>query len=988
MSRACDLIVSGGIFFILLFTPLAFGAVHPWAYIVMESAIFVSLAAAMIKLIYLRRWPGSLAPWSRRLAFPFLLFSALIGFQLLPIPPTLLFWLSPNGYTLYQTTLPGWPEKPPFADLLQAASGAPIQAQLLPTPDQLRQGVTVPFDTAQRVGSVGAADITNRTFLTPLPSSWRTLSIAPELTLTDLLKFVAYGSLFFLIGFYPFGAVQPVGVGTSARGQRAEAHFLRSLFLILLACGFIVALIGIIQRFTDNGKVLWFFIPYDWELFSANLRERASGPFINPNHFANYLTLIFPIALVYALRPPPWFAPSIARGLRIVAGVTALVIFLAILLSLSRFGWFAALLVVTVGLWLTPRGEISPTSNGLFQRRGRAFAFTATVLMLLLAVSIWVIGPQARQAIDLRLAESVSGDGGLGSRVALWHDSLKMIRDFPMLGVGLGAWSDLFPRYQRPSTSETFYREAHNDYVQLLAEAGLIGFMLLGLGLCQCARIALGALPQVPAHLRSVLVACIAALALMLLHELCDFSLKIPANAVLFTVILGVTLRLAAMALSRQRLADRELKPWLPASALAFAVGLIVVAFGQNLTPFPYNLHAPNSVAQAAERITAHPAQAVGHVMLARLIAQQAPLTRQTQVYATAAWLNPSEPNLRDMYASALLRAGRREPGLKEISQSVAMLPSMTRHFYLHDRVVPWLGADEKAAIEAGFQQALARGDISALENLALFYERTGQPLAQAKLFNAAAARSTDRQRKMELTLKAAESLIAAGRTAEAEQVLRHAVTLQPSDARPYQALALSVYAPQGQRDRIAAVIGEGIGSASQPFPLYLVMAESMRRVGATEEVKTALGQANAYISAAAARGEAPTPLFLQLADTANKVGALDDERFALEKAAETNPAEAETLKRLGNVYLRGGQYDRAAQVLQRLTELRPQSAEAFFYLAQAEEARYSYSAADAAYSRAAKLAPDPKWFQARRDEFKQKLGAALTANGNRQLDR
>ena len=61
---------------------------------------------------------------------------------------------------------------------------------------------------------------------------------------------------------------------------------------------------------------------------------------------------------------------------------------------------------------------------------------------------------------------------------------------------------------------------------------------------------------------------------------------------------------------------------------------------------------------------------------------------------------------------------------------------------------------------------------------------------------------------------------------------------------------------------------------------------------------------------------------------------------------------------------------------------LRPQSPDAFFHLAQAEEARYHYSAADAAYSRAAELAPNQKWFQGRRDEFKQKLGAALTADG------
>ncbi|MGH7887980.1 MAG: hypothetical protein ACREPG_08955, partial [Candidatus Binatia bacterium] len=281
MSRFCDLVVSGGIFFLLLFTPFAFGAVHPWAYIVMESAIFSLVAAAMTKLIYLRRWPGLLGSYGLRLAAPLLLFIALISFQLLPIPAALLAILSPNGYALYQASLAGWPEKPPFADLLEGRSVTPAQPELLPTPDQIRRGATTPFDDHGATEKATVDELTARTKLL-LPSAWRPLSIAPSLTVTQLLKIIAYGSLFFLIVLYPFGSAKPAGSSATNARQGAEATFLRSLLVVVLGCAFAVALVGIGQLFVGNGKILGIFVPYDWDPLTFGARFRASGPFINP----------------------------------------------------------------------------------------------------------------------------------------------------------------------------------------------------------------------------------------------------------------------------------------------------------------------------------------------------------------------------------------------------------------------------------------------------------------------------------------------------------------------------------------------------------------------------------------------------------------------------------------------------------------------------------------------------------------------------------
>ncbi len=124
MAVWCDRIVTGGILFLILFTPIAFGSVHPWAFSIMEAVIFLLVIVWMGKLLLgVRRQElgvrssGPFMPPLLRLApyaLPLTLFLALVVVQLLPLPPSLLRFLSPSTYRLYATTFPGWPEQAPY----------------------------------------------------------------------------------------------------------------------------------------------------------------------------------------------------------------------------------------------------------------------------------------------------------------------------------------------------------------------------------------------------------------------------------------------------------------------------------------------------------------------------------------------------------------------------------------------------------------------------------------------------------------------------------------------------------------------------------------------------------------------------------------------------------------------------------------------------------------------------------------------------------
>jgi hypothetical protein len=103
LANWCDCTVTGGILFLILFAPFAFGSVHPWAFSFVETTLFFLVTVWGARLFFAFRIvpsasafpPGSL-PAARKLALPLSLFFILILIQLLPLPPGLLRLLSLN----------------------------------------------------------------------------------------------------------------------------------------------------------------------------------------------------------------------------------------------------------------------------------------------------------------------------------------------------------------------------------------------------------------------------------------------------------------------------------------------------------------------------------------------------------------------------------------------------------------------------------------------------------------------------------------------------------------------------------------------------------------------------------------------------------------------------------------------------------------------------------------------------------------------------
>jgi O-antigen ligase len=217
--------------------------------------------------------------------------------------------------------------------------------------------------------------------------------------------------------------------------------------------------------------------------------------------------------------------------------VSAALLLIAIVFSLSRMGFFCALaaLVVAAALTLTVRGwrDDERVEAPLWRR-----ALPAAIVAVVVLAGVLVLPSAAlvSRFSDLAHTEDITAD----TRAQLWRDTVPLIKDYPLFGCGFGAYESCFYKYKTvaPMSTADF---AHNDYLQVLAELGIVGFAA---GLTFVLRILFGVGRNVLyAHSideRCRSIACVAAMTAMLLHSIVDFNMYVPANAMVFAWIAGV----------------------------------------------------------------------------------------------------------------------------------------------------------------------------------------------------------------------------------------------------------------------------------------------------------------------------------------------------------------------------------------------------------------------------------------------------------------
>jgi O-antigen ligase len=346
------------------------------------------------------------------------------------------------------------------------------------------------------------------------------LSIEPFSTRTHILILLSC-----LVAFY------------FAQIVRKDRDRTMRLIAALLVLGTFEALYGLVQYLGGWQKIFFYAKQFDL--------EEATGTYINRNHYAGMLEMILPFSLALLFfeygKLRKTGSPTAVTIKQLLMRQTlqklvlclsiAVVLFAALLFSRSRMGIVAGLVSLLVIFALAAASRF----------HGKMGILLSTLFVAIsICLAIWIgPGPIVGRFADVQQEFRKSEQ----SRLSIWRDARTLVRQDPIFGTGLGTFPVAYTAVQTTFPGQ-FVNHAHNDYLELAIDLGLpaalILFAVIFFILARAVRTFLFA-PGL--FERSVALGCVGSIVAILLHSLTDFNLYIPANAVLFSTILGLALR-------------------------------------------------------------------------------------------------------------------------------------------------------------------------------------------------------------------------------------------------------------------------------------------------------------------------------------------------------------------------------------------------------------------------------------------------------------
>lgn len=339
---------------------------------------------------------------------------------------------------------------------------------------------TIPFGTVAETGGVSGIS--------------RTISLDPFSTQATTLH---------LFGLLLFFVVSMTLIDTAAR--------LRKLVIIITVFGFVYAFYAILQSVLSPNKIYGIY---------ERIGALPFGSFVNRHNFAAYMemTLGLPLGLL--------FVGAIAKDKRLLYVTAIALMGVALLLSGSR-GGFVAFLAEVIFLTI-----ITSTA-----RSGRKFYLKIGLAVLLVAaivVGSFFVGGESSLT---RIAETYDSENVTSDRSHIWAVTFSVIADNMPLGAGLGSFGAAYTAFDNRSGLERV-EQAHNDYLQIAADAGIVGILLALFFLFVLFRTGLQAVKAENTYRRGVAAGALAGCFAIFIHSFFDFVLHITAITVLFLTLI------------------------------------------------------------------------------------------------------------------------------------------------------------------------------------------------------------------------------------------------------------------------------------------------------------------------------------------------------------------------------------------------------------------------------------------------------------------
>jgi O-antigen ligase len=303
-----------------------------------------------------------------------------------------------------------------------------------------------------------------------------------------------------------------------------------NLIPLIMWMGIAESLYGMFEFFSGHHHIL--------NLGDSSLASSVTGTFINRNSFAGYLLMVIPLSTGYLFSRES-FQESRFKGWRhrlssldgkvllIVFGIMVMIV--GLLFSASRMGILSLLLSFSL-------------ISLLFRDPRKEKGFSKTSVLILGLALLWA----AWVGLDAVISRFFSVSEGFEERWKIWVSTFQIFKDFPLLGSGLGTFTQVFPMY-RSFHVRGLFTHAENDFLQLGSEVGLIGIgILLILFIILFSKAISGIHSRHPRNPRRYIgIAGLIGILALMFHSLVERNIQVPANAFLFTFIWALVLKIS-----------------------------------------------------------------------------------------------------------------------------------------------------------------------------------------------------------------------------------------------------------------------------------------------------------------------------------------------------------------------------------------------------------------------------------------------------------
>ncbi len=346
------------------------------------------------------------------------------------------------------------------------------------------------------------------------PTPFTSLSLIPSQSFIYILSFSSFALLFAGLLLLPL--------------EKKEIISFLNLFLAVAAGE---VLFGMLKLAQGSRYFFLFFHPQKYN------RAFLTGTFGNPDHLAFFLEMALAVAMGLLLARLLFFTPGasfLQKFLEALEENKSVLLYISVILLTgagiimtgSRAGLFVMLMVFLLFMEST-----------LYYRTPYNLRKTVKIIILLITLIVLFFG--VNQTIKKFATRSLTQE----PRLTIWSNTLALMKDFPLTGTGLGTYRYIYRIYEEETISG-WTTHAHNEYLEFLAESGIVGFLLLAavlsIAIAGTARLwFLRRHPEVKAITLGILFALFAAL----LHSVFDFGLRMPANSLIFTLLLALGIR-------------------------------------------------------------------------------------------------------------------------------------------------------------------------------------------------------------------------------------------------------------------------------------------------------------------------------------------------------------------------------------------------------------------------------------------------------------